>query len=108
MFHFARLYPRLLVLVPFALAACLDTTGITSNDDDGGSDSDGGAADLAGLLDAGAAADAGAAPPDLVPPSDSATASDLCTDNDKDGVTTCDGDCDDNNASNFPGNGEVC
>ena len=32
----------------------------------------------------------------------------LCSDNDNDGTTDCDGDCDDNDATAFPGNAEVC
>ncbi len=31
-----------------------------------------------------------------------------CTDNDNDGVTDCDGDCDDNDPNNYPFNTEVC
>ena len=32
----------------------------------------------------------------------------VCTDDDGDGVTDCDGDCDDSDASAYPGNTEVC
>ncbi len=73
--------------------------GVEASAGQGGTSGSGGQSG-AGGQDAGAGA-AGSAGMDSGPEI-------LCSDNDNDGTTDCDGDCDDNDATAFPGNPEVC
>lgn len=93
--------------VALALAqACGSEDEFSSTPEDAGTDSaSGGGAGAAGSgggagSDASSEAQAGSGGMDA--------AQEVCSDNDSDGVTDCDGDCDDADPLNFPGNPEVC
>ena len=65
-------------------------------------DGGGGGMDASSTVDTGSAEDTGST-------GDTGTADAVaCTDNDKDGQTTCAGDCDDNDALTFQGSVEIC